>query len=77
MGRMEVNFTDVLHSADITAASRRLLEVRKFASWMSWKIRGKFNASVKLVLREKKDSYDHIKRNQVDYNHLTTKLFKF
>ncbi len=37
MGKTEVSLTDVLHSADITAASRRLLDVRKFASWMSWR----------------------------------------
>ncbi len=37
MGKTEVSLTDVLHNADITAASRRLLDVRKFASWMSWR----------------------------------------
>lgn len=36
MGRMEVSLTEVLHRADITAASRRLLDVRKLASAMSW-----------------------------------------
>ncbi|TNN64531.1 hypothetical protein EYF80_025279 [Liparis tanakae] len=39
MGRMDVSLTDVWHSADITAASRRLLDVRKLASAMSWKRR--------------------------------------
>lgn len=36
MGKMDVSFTEVLHKADITAASRRLLDVRKLASAMSW-----------------------------------------
>jgi len=35
MGRMDISLTDVWHSADITAASRRLLDVRKLASAMS------------------------------------------
>lgn len=36
IGKMDVSFTEVLHKADITAASRRLLDVRKLASAMSW-----------------------------------------
>lgn len=36
MGKMDVSLTEVLQRADITAASKRLLDVRKFASAMSW-----------------------------------------
>lgn len=35
MGRMDVSLTEVLQRADMTAASRRLLDVRKLASAMS------------------------------------------
>lgn len=37
MGRMDVSLTEVLQRADITAARRRLLDVRKLASAISWK----------------------------------------
>lgn len=37
IGKIEVSLTEVWHRADITAARRRLLEVLKFASWISFK----------------------------------------
>lgn len=37
IGKMEVSLTDVWHRADITAARSRLLDVLKFASWISFK----------------------------------------
>lgn len=35
IGKIEVSLTEVWHSADITAARSRLLDVLKFASWIS------------------------------------------
>lgn len=37
IGKIEVSLTEVWHRADITAARSRLLDVLKFASWISFK----------------------------------------
>lgn len=70
IGKIEVSLTDVWQRADITAARSRLLDVLKFASWISFKKKNMH--ATKEILHQYNPSFWICKR-QTTLNH--TKIF--